>query len=346
MKSVRYFGNGELRLVDVPEPQRLRPTDIKIKVAYCGVCGSDLHLKRAEFDFLADRPGGMPMGHEATGTIVEMGEGATTKGLKIGDRVTFYFNEHCGSCYYCRNGQEQFCDHKTVVSGAMSEYIVVGEQAVYKLPDSVSFQKGSLVEPISVCLHGIDLCSIRPGNTVAISGGGAMGMILSQLALRSGATKLTVFEPIAAKREVLKKLGVSHTVDPVQEDRVETAMKITEGRGFDVVIEASGNVKACDGLEELVAMGGTLEFFAAMYQPDYEYHINLFKAFMREIKIISGVLQSPYAFPRSIALAEVLDLDTLLVDGCEFAPEDCEQAFQAQMGGKTIKSLLRFSETV
>lgn len=343
MKSVRYYGNGELRLVDAPEPKCLRPTDVKIKVAYCGVCGSDLHLKRAEFDFLAADPEGLPMGHEATGTIVELGSGAVTKGLKVGDRVTFYFNEHCGSCYYCRNGQEQFCDHKTVVAGAMAEYIVVGEQAVYKLPDSVSFQKGALVEPISVCLHGIDLCRIRPGNTVAISGGGAMGMLLAQLALRSGATRLTVFEPIPAKREFLRKLGVSHTVDPVGEDRLAAAMEITEGRGFDVVIEASGSAGACDGLEELVAMGGTLEFFAAMYRPDYAYRLPLFKAFSREVTIISGVLQSPYTFPRSIALTEVLDLDTLLVDGCEFAPEDFEKAFQDQMQGRTIKSLLKFA---
>lgn len=342
MKAVRYFGNGDLRLVNVPEPQIVDADDVKIKIAYCGVCGSDLHLKRAEFDFMVDTDNGMPMGHEATGTIVELGAKATTKGLKIGDRVSFYFNEHCGSCYYCRNGQEQFCDHKTVATGAMSEYIVVGEQAVYKIPDSISMQKGALTEPISVCLHGVDMCQIKPGMSVAISGGGAMGMIIAQLALRSGATKLTVFEPIAAKREVLKKLGVQYTVDPINEDRLARAMAITNGIGFDVVIEASGSAAACDRLDDLVAMGGTLEFFAAMYRPDYNYSLNLFKAFMREVKIISGVLQSPYVWPRSVALSEILDLDTLLVDGCEFEAEACNEAFEAQMRGKTIKSLIKF----
>ena len=342
MRSVRYFGQGDLRLIEAQEPQICRPNDIKIKIAYCGVCGSDLHLKRAEFDFLADTVNGMLMGHEATGVITELGSGATAKGLKVGDRVAFYFNEHCGNCYYCRNGQEQFCDHKTVAQGAMSDYIVVGEQAVYKLPDSVSLQKGALIEPISVCLHGVDMCNIKPGMSVAISGGGAMGMIIAQLALRSGASKLTVFEPIASKRETLKKLGVQYTIDPLSEDRQEAAMKITEGRGFDVVIEASGSAAACNGLEDLVAMGGTLEFFAAMYRPDYDYKINLFKAFMREVKIISGVLQSPYVWPRSVALSEILDLDTLLVDGCEFEAEACNEAFEAQMSGKTIKSLIKF----
>ncbi len=343
MRSIRYFGKGELRMVDVPEPEIVRPDDIKIKVAYTGVCGSDLHLKRAEFDFFADPVNGLNMGHEATGVITELGPEATVKGLKVGDRVTYYFNEPCGTCYYCRNGQEQFCGHKTGCGYAMSDYIVVQEQSVFKLPDSVSLEEGALTEPISVCLHGIDMCNIKPGNTVAISGGGAMGMIMTMLALRSGATKLTVFEPIAAKREVLKKLGAQYTIDPTTEDRQAAAMEITGGLGFDVVIEASGNVRACDGIDDLVAPGGTLEFFAAMYRPDYNFSLNLFKAFMREVNIVSGVMQSPYMFPRSVALTEILDLDKLLVDGCIFQPERFEEAFAAQMEGRTIKSLIKFS---
>ena len=181
---------------------------------------------------------------------------------------------------------------------------------------------------------------------VTISGGGTMGMIMTQLALHSGGTNITVIEPIAMKREMAKKLGAVHTIDPVNQDRKEEAMKITDGRGFDVVIEASGSWRACDGIEELVGKGGTLEFFAALYRHDYDYKLNLLNAFFKEIRIVGGVFQSPYAFPRSIALVNTLDLDPILEMDCVFTPEAFEDAFEAQMNGRTIKSLVQFTPDV
>lgn len=346
MKSVRYFGNGDLRVIDVAEPQLARDDDVKIKIAYCGVCGSDLHFKRAEFDFMMDTNEGYPMGHEATGVVVELGPKATDKGLKLGDRVTYYFNTHCGSCYHCRNGQEQFCSSMVANMSAMSEYIAVPEQSVYKLKDTCSLQRATLVEPISVSQHGVDMCHIKPGQTVCVSGGGAMGLIITMLVKASGATNLTVIEPIESKREKAIELGAQYVIDPVSQDRVEEAMKITGGLGFDVVIEASGNVRACDGIDALVAKGGVLEFFAALYRPDYNYQMNLLNFFFKEITVIGGVMQSPYMFPRSVALADVLDLDALLVDGCVFDMEHAEDAFRAQMEGRTIKSLICFDKTL
>ena len=168
MRSIRYFGNGTLKMVEAPEPEIKRADEVKIRVAYCGVCGSDLHFKRAELDFLFEGDGGTPIGHEATGVITELGPAATCKGLKVGDRVVYYYNEHCGSCYYCRNGQEQFCENMTGTSAAFSDYIVVREQSVHKLADTCSLKKGALIEPISVCLHGIDLIGIKPGQSVNI----------------------------------------------------------------------------------------------------------------------------------------------------------------------------------
>ena len=173
-----------------------------------------------------------------------------------------------------------------------------------------------------------------------------MGMIMTQLALHSGGTNITVIEPIAMKREMAKKLGAVHTIDPVNQDRKEEAMKITDGRGFDVVIEASGSWRACDGIEELVGKGGTLEFFAALYRHDYDYKLNLLNAFFKEIRIVGGVFQSPYAFPRSIALVNTLDLDPILEMDCVFTPENFEDAFEAQMNGRTIKSLVQFTPDV
>ena len=106
----------------------------------------------------------------------------------------------------------------------MSDYIVVREQSVHKLEDTCSLERGALIEPISVCLHGIDLARIKCGASVAISGGGTMGLLMTQLAKRSGATKLTVIEPIEMKREMAMKLGAEYTIDPVGQDRVAGAL--------------------------------------------------------------------------------------------------------------------------
>ncbi|HHX37846.1 MAG TPA: alcohol dehydrogenase catalytic domain-containing protein, partial [Clostridiaceae bacterium] len=177
MRSIQYFKDGVVKLVDIPEPEIVNDDDVKIKIAYCGVCGSDLHFKRAELDFLVGDEG-YPMGHEATGVVVELGPNATAKGLKVGDEVCYYFNTHCGSCYYCRNGQEQYCSSMEINMSAMSDFIVVREQCVHKL-NGIDLHRAALIEPISVCLHGVDMIGIKPGQTVAISGGGLMGGIIT-----------------------------------------------------------------------------------------------------------------------------------------------------------------------
>ncbi len=343
MRALYYTPNGLELSKNAPEPQITNPDDVKIKVAYCGVCGSDLHFLRKEMDYLilADTDH-YPLGHEASGVITELGPEATKKGLKVGDKVIYYYNEHCGKCHYCRNGQEQFCLNMKSNMSAMADYIVTGEQTVFKLDDDIDLAKAVFNEPISVCLHGIDLAQIKPGNRVLVSGGGAIGLILLQLAKLSGAADLTLSEPIAWKRDVAMKLGAVHTIDPVNEDFNAKVMEYTEGLGYDVVIEASGSVHACPGALEAVGRGGTLEFFAALYDVKYDFPLNLQAAFFKEVKIIGGVFQSPYAFPRAMRLFKVIDIDSLMSENCIFNVEDAPDAFKAQMEGKTIKSIIKF----
>jgi L-iditol 2-dehydrogenase len=343
MRRLFYTPSGlELR-TDVPEPQIVKPDDVKIKISYCGVCGSDLHFLRKEMDYLVlAESDHYPLGHEASGIITELGPEATAKGLKVGDKVIYYYNEHCGKCHYCRNGQEHLCTNMKVNMMAMSDYLVTGEQTVFKLDDDTDMAKAVFHEPISVCLHGIDLARIKPGNTVLISGGGAIGMILLQLAKLSGAAELTMSEPIAWKREQAKKFGAVHTIDPVNESVAEKALEYTDGLGYDVVIEASGSVRACPAALEAVGRGGTLEFFAALYDVNYNFPLNLQAAFFKEVTIIGGVFQSPYAFPRTMRLFKCLDIDGLMSENCIFPVENAQEAFEAQMNGKTIKSIIKF----
>ncbi|MDR2158624.1 MAG: alcohol dehydrogenase catalytic domain-containing protein, partial [Treponema sp.] len=160
---------GQLAVVDIPAKDP-GPEDIKIKVAYCAICGSDPHLVQDNI-FGWDLPFGL--GHEVSGVIVEMGSKAVKKKLKISDRIAGNFLKFCGTCYYCQNGQQQFCTHADESNQpGMSEFITWHESQVYKLPDGVSLKEGCLLEPISVAVRIVDKAAPRFGARVAICGGG------------------------------------------------------------------------------------------------------------------------------------------------------------------------------
>ena len=339
MKSVRYTKPG-FGCYDVPEPQIENVDEVKIKVAYAPICGSDIHTIHGDMDEYFNLQSGElnPLGHEASGVVVELGPEATVKGLKVGDKVAYYYNVYCGKCYFCRNGQEQFCLNVTNNGTAMSEYMVLKEQQVFKLPDHVDLAKGALVEVISVCLHGIDMCRIKVGNKVAVSGGGAVGLVLLQLARLSGASILTLIEPVPEKRELALKLGADYTIDPSSQDIQVEAMKITDNLGYDVVIESSGVPAACQPAYDILSRGGILEFFAIY--ADYKFPLDLMDLWDREATVC-GVFQSPYMFPRAIATLDRLDLDEFVK--YIFKPEECKEAFEMHMSGKPPKVMFKFS---
>ena len=337
MKSVRYTCPG-IGCYDIEEPQIQKPDDIKIRVAYCSICGSDIHTLKGEMDETWGFKKGElnPMGHEASGVIAEVGPEANIKGLKPGDKVIYYYDEYCGNCYFCRNGQEQFCLNVKIKDDAMQEYIVVKESQVFKLLDDADLAKACMIEPISVCLHGIDRCNIRPGYRVAVSGGGSIGLVILQLAKMSGASRLTLIEPIQEKRDLAKKFGAEHVIDPINHNVVEECKKITDGLGFDVVIETSGVPAACQPAYDILSRGGLLEFFAIY--ANYKFPLDLMDMFFKEATITT-VFESPYMFPRAIEIFTKIDLDDFVKN--ILPPEKCKEAFDLQMTGKPVKVLIK-----
>lgn len=343
MKSVCYMRPG-IELVDLPEPQITKPTQVKVKVAYASICGSDIHTIKGDADIHFEEIGykkGMPipLGHEASGIVAELGSEATMKGLKAGDKVCYYYNYYCGKCHFCRNGQEQFCLNVITDScGAMSEYMVLEEQQIFKLGSDVDLARACLIEPISVCMHGIDLAQIKIGDKVAISGGGGTGLLMLQLAKLSGASKLTLLEPVEEKRNLALKLGADYAYNPLDEDVKDKCMSNTDGLGFDVVIETSGAKQACGTCYSILSRGGTLEFFA-IYPPSYVFGIDLFDFWLKEARIIS-VFQSPYMFPRAIATLDQINTDIFIEN--QFSPDNPMKAFETHLSGKPVKVMFKF----
>lgn len=338
LKEKDPMKRGKVATLDVPE-YPMGPEDVKIKVAYCAICGSDPHLVEGIFGW--EPPFGI--GHEVSGIVVDMGEkAAATSGLKIGDRVAGNFLKFCGRCYYCLNGQQQFCENGNEYNRAgMSEYIVWHQSQVIKLADNVSLKQGCMLEPISIAVRMMDKVQPKIGMRIAVNGGGPIGLLGVQAFKMMGAASLTLIEPIEGRRKLAKEYGADYVIDPLKEDLEAVTSEITNGLGYDVLVDCSGFVGAVHNLPSLVARGGML-LYGAMYPNDYEMPLNLYKYCYFNELTISGYYVAPYCFPRAAQIMSRFNVDAFIEK--VFDIDDSEEAFEAQISGKYPKVLIRCNE--
>lgn len=334
MKAAVLKEVGVLEVQDVPEPETA-PDQIKVKIAYSGICGTDPEI--VEGRFVPPKPplGPNILGHEASGTIAEIGK--DIKGdFKVGQKVAMNFRSSCGACYYCTNKMEHFCERMSPASGAMAEYAVYNESAVFPLPDGLALDIGALLEPVSVAVHTMDIAQVKVGDAVIITGAGTIGLLLLQLAIRSGASKVLISEPVATKRKLAKELGADVVIDPTNENLEEAANKLTDGRGFNVCLEASGKVNVAKQLIYLTQPCGTI-VWCAVYPADAEVGVPPFYMYQKELTIRS-ILVSPYSFPRAMHMLPKLNLKPLI---SIYPLTDVVKAFADLKAGRGIKIMLQ-----
>ena len=339
MKDKDESQRGQVGVLDTPDIP-VGPHDVKIKVAYCAICGSDPHIVNRAFP---ERVPPFGLGHEVSGVVVELGPEATVKGLKVGDRVAGNFMRFCGSCYYCANGQQQFCTDKVseVGSPGMSEYVVWDEGQVFKLPDDVSLREGCILEPTSVALRIADKSNIMAGMRVAIQGGGPIGLLTLQIMKMRGATSLTLIEPIKERRDIGVSLGADYTIDPTTQDVVEECNKITNGLGYDIVVEVSGFAPAADIPLKIASVCGTI-LYSAMFPNEFELPVNLYDYCYAKELTITGTMLSPYTFPRAVQLMSRMEYKPFTE--ISFPLEEAAEAFATHLSGKYPKVLINCNE--
>ena len=184
MRAAVVKSKGVFEIQDVPEPV-CKPDHIKVKIKYCGVCGTDPEILEDRFGLMKGQPprqgadGPNIIGHEACGTIVEIGRDCKM-GYQVGQRVAMNFRSACGVCYYCRNKMEHFCTHPIPASGAYAEYATYHEAAIYPLADDITWERGAFLEPVSIAIHTMDQANILPGKSVIITGAGPIGLLILQ----------------------------------------------------------------------------------------------------------------------------------------------------------------------
>jgi (R,R)-butanediol dehydrogenase/meso-butanediol dehydrogenase/diacetyl reductase len=337
MKAAVTRSIGVINMEEVPEPE-MAPDQIKVKIAYCGLCGTDPENLEQRFGLIPPEAYKQAriLGHEASGKIVAIG--SDVKGnFKVGQRVAMDFRGSCGSCYYCRNGMDNFCLRGFHTAGSFAEYAVYPESAIYQLSDDISLEIGALLEPVSVAVHAIDRANVTTGSSVAICGGGPIGLLCLEVALKAGAARTMLSEPVPEKRALAMKLGADVVVDPLKENIEEVGKKLTDGRGFNTVIDASGNVDAAKQAINLADNKGTV-LWAAVYGKDVEISVSPFLIYAKELTITSTFV-SPYSFQRSLALLPKLELKPLITDILPL--KDIQKAFELHKKGKSVKILIQ-----
>ena len=337
MKALIVEEFGDAVLKDIPL-RKVGHEEIKVRIAYCGVGGQDpLNIVGAvPLPFLP-----WHLGYQASGIIEELDKNATARGLKVGDRVALDQYRFCGSCYNCMHDRETFCENHDPPYGyldsMMAEYIIVHQRQAWKIPDSISLEEATLTENLGAAIPAVDLAPFKIGDRIMIIGAGTCGLLILQLVKLQGGTNITVVEPIEAKRKLALKLGADYVIDPKNDNVVQEAMEITDDRGFDRVIEASGDSKMIPLTLEMLAQCGKIVLFG-IYPGDPKLDLSMEKLWFKEAGI-QAVFGQSNLFPRAVDILPKLDLKSMM--GPVFPLEQWREAFEAHKTMEHARVLIK-----
>lgn len=342
MKALAKLKNGcgNLSLIDMDIPETL-DGQVKIKVRYSGICGSDIHTCKGEYNQNHKVP--LVLGHEFSGTVVETG--GNVRNVKVGDRVTsettFYV---CGKCPYCKSGDYNLCAFRkgigTQVNGSFAEYVVVRDKSVHVLPENVDLLSAALTEPLACCVHGvIEKGKVSSGDTVLVSGPGTMGLLSAMVAKARGARVILSGTARGAERlRLARELGVDRTVNLGNEDLAAAVAEFTNGFGVDRVIECSGSVPALASAVETVKKKGTIVQLGLFSRPSNP--IDTKAIFCKEICYVGSRTskQSSWAAALELLSQGKVNARALVTDIFKLA--DWQKGFKKMLNAEGIKILL------
>jgi len=296
MRAAVYRGPGQIGLEsrDVPRPG---PTDILVQVKACGLCGTDVHILDGQYPATP----GIALGHEYAGVVVEAGAEVTR--LKPGDTVAVDPNIACGSCPSCRRGDVHLCENLQALGvtrdGGFAEMCRLPASQAHPVPPALAVEQWALVEPLSCCLHGLDLADIKSGDRVAILGAGPIGLLMTQLVRNAGASYVLVSDPIPDKRTLAAQLGADEVVDP-KTIPLGDALRRRAPEGADVVLECVGAPATAALALELARRGGTVVWFGVS-PPGATIPIEPYAVYRKELTIRAAFV-NPHTFARAVAL--------------------------------------------
>ena len=301
MKSLTLTAYSALEITE-NESGSPQEGEVLIRVAACGICGSDVH----GYDGSSGRR--IPpiiMGHEAAGTVESVGSDVTR--FQKGDRVTFDSTVFCGACGFCLRGEVNLCERREVIgvsckeyrrAGAFAELVAVPEHIVYRLPDGLSFPEAAMLEPVAVALHAVRLAEPRPGETAFVIGAGMIGILTAQAARALGFGRVLIADIDPSRLKMAEQLGFNETFHASGEELVSDVMQATGDLGADAVLEAVGREETVRASIDCVRKGGRVILIGNI-QP--EVRLPLQKIVTRQIRL-QGSAASAGEYPQAMEL--------------------------------------------
>ena len=331
MKTAMYYSQHDIRIEEMPTPG-IGEDEALVKMKACGICGSDL------MGWYLESRAPLVLGHEPAGVIQKIGQ--RVKGFDVGDRVFVHHHVACMNCYYCVHGDYTLCKqfHETNIKpGGFAEYFKVPNPNLQldtlKIPDALSFEEATLIEPAGCCLRAIKKCNLQAGDSVAIIGAGATGLIHTALSKILGASVTIVSDLIDYRLSVAKRFGADVTVNPEKADLDEVVKSETEGRGVDLAVATAPSLEAYKAGLRICRRGGKLCVFAPTTPGDF-LQVSPKELLFTEVKIIPSYSTSHLETREALKLIEsrILDVKSLITH--RFRLVDTAKAFEAAQGSR------------
>ena len=313
MRALLLSAYKKLSVVEMPVPE-VGDGDVLVRVRACGICGSDIHGYDGS---TGRRVPPLVMGHEGAGVVERVGPGV--HGVAPGDRVSFDSTVSCGACEFCRGGQINLCDHRTVLGvstgeyrrhGAFAEYVAVPARIVYRLPDTLPFERAALLEAVSVAVHAVSLRAPRPEDTAVVIGSGMIGILIVQVLRAKGCRHIVAVDVDPLKLALARRMGATCTVNPKEADVPQAVRDVSGGRGADVSFEVVGHSDTLLNAVRCLRKGGGVVLVGNL-SPMVE--LPLQEVVSRQIAML-GSCASSGEIPESIDLLArgVVDVDPII----------------------------------
>jgi L-iditol 2-dehydrogenase len=344
MRALAYRGPEDLRLEEreVPGP---RPGETLLRVAGCGLCGTDLRIEAGQHRAYGDGVGRVP-GHEIAGTIAAAGDGT---GLHEGTKAFVAPNIGCGVCRSCRAGRVNLCERPQALGitrdGGFAEYVLLGEDVVSQgnvlaVGDDVDLAAVALAEPLACALRGSNACRVKSDDVVAVVGAGPVGLMHLLLARLRSPRAIVVSEPSPERRAQAERLGADRVVDPSAGGLEAQVAELSDGRGADVVITAAPVPDAQRQALELAAPGGRINFFAGLPRDRSQVELDTNLIHYKELVVTGTTANTTEDCREAVDLVQSGRVDTGALIGARFPLADAAAAFQEARSGRVMKVVI------
>ncbi len=330
--------NNRVIINDVPTPE-FGDDDMLVKMRRCGICGSDLEKVYGRYGVVSNR-----LGHEPAGEVIAVGKNVNN--FRVGDRVFVHHHVPCYECHYCRHGEHTMCKYyqkSNIEPCGLSEIFLVPawniiKGGVIKLPDHVSFDEASIIEPLACCIRSIDKASIMRGDNVAVIGVGPTGMMHLMLAKLYGANTFAI-DINEFRLNFAKNNGADHIINANSKDLKREICEYTNDIGVDAAIVSTGNPNAFRLALDIVRSGGKIILFGVPSKGTV-IDLDLNYVFTNEIKILPSLAASDFDTRRALEIIAKKDIDISRIITHRFRLEDSDEAFRVAHEGKDVMKIV------